>query len=294
MKPPLISVIIPFYNMEVFLAEAIESVLNQTYSDWELLLVNDGSTDKSTQIAAQYVQRFPASIFYFTHQDNRNRGLTLTRNEGLKNARGTYIALLDADDCWLEDKLEKQVAILEAYPDCALLGGASLYWYSWEHPEKEDIPIRVGGMNDQLVAPPRFAYDLYPLGEGAAPCPSSLIFKKDTAIRHGGFEPAFDGIFQMYEDQAFLAKMYLHEYVYMSSGCLDRYRQRTGSLVENVYQQGAYQAVRNFFLDWLLRYMDTRGIGENELRKRIRLARKPGQKGWFRKAKDLARKIINR
>src|ERR1700691_6786421 len=105
---PFVSIITPFYNTERFLQEAIESVLAQTYSNWELLLVDDGSTDGSTAIAHRYADRAPAKIRYLAHPGRENRGLSASRNLGIAGAGGEFLALLDADDVWLPQKLEQQ------------------------------------------------------------------------------------------------------------------------------------------------------------------------------------------
>jgi len=119
---PLVSVVVIFLNAEEFIQVAIESVLAQTYEEWELLVVDDGSTDKSRSIALQYVEKHPDKIRYLEHAGRQNRGMSASRNLGIANAKGEYIALLDADDVWLPNKLEHQVAILESQ-----LGTAMVY-----------------------------------------------------------------------------------------------------------------------------------------------------------------------
>lgn len=294
MNKAFVSIIVPFYNMELFLEEAVESVIAQTYTNWELLLIDDGSNDGSTAIAKKFAEAMPGKIFYHAHENFINKGLTETRNLGLQNAKGLYTALLDADDVWLPHKLETQVEILNRFPDCALIGGASQYWYSWNENDKEDSIIKVGGRNDELVHPPAFASYLYPLGEGAAPCPCSLIFKTEIAKKHKGFEPQFTGIYQMYEDQAFLIKMYLFEKIYMSSECLDKYRQRSNSLVDSVYETGQYNKVRKFYLEWLKNYVDENNIPDKLVRKKIAEAQMPFTHPVKYKFKKIFNKIFSK
>ena len=100
----LISVIMPAYNAEKFIADAIDSVLKQTYTDLELIIIDDGSTDKTSQIAKQYIT-WDNRIIYI-YQDRGGRGKA--RNKGLGHAKGRYIAFLDADDIWLPEKLAVQ------------------------------------------------------------------------------------------------------------------------------------------------------------------------------------------
>lgn len=105
----LISIIIPLYNTEKYLEETIDSIINQNYQYWELIIVNDGSTDSSYKIAQNYIQK-DNRISLITKE---NTGVSDTRNIGIKVAKGELIAFLDADDTWEVENLTKKVAILE-------------------------------------------------------------------------------------------------------------------------------------------------------------------------------------
>ncbi|MEK7138450.1 MAG: glycosyltransferase [Patescibacteria group bacterium] len=112
MTPKLVSIIIPAWNAKDYIREAVDSALNQTYPDIEVIVVNDGSTDNTEEILKTY---FPNPKFrYFKHE---NFGLAYTRNTGLKNANGGFIAFLDSDDIFLPEKIEHQVKALENNPD---------------------------------------------------------------------------------------------------------------------------------------------------------------------------------
>src|SRR5688572_8206551 len=100
---PLVSAIIIFLNGEKYLEEAIQSVIHQTYTNWELLLVDDGSSDKSTAIALSYANSFSNKIKYLEHEGHQNKGMSATRNLGINHSKGDYIGFLDADDVWLSD-----------------------------------------------------------------------------------------------------------------------------------------------------------------------------------------------
>lgn len=267
----LVSVIIPFFNEERFLEETVQSVLQQTYPHWEIILIDDGSSDGSTAIAKDHAARY-GNIFYVAHEGHANKGLSATRNAGIAKARGALIALLDADDVWLPQKLQKQVAIFQQHPEVALLCESSLYWYSWHNEAYNDVEIKIGAPGGKAYAPPQLSTQVYPLGSGAAPCPSGLMVKRETLLKLGGFEESFTGPNQMYEDQPFLAKFYLAETVFISSDCNNKYRQRHGSLVQKVKASGRYDEVRLFFLAWLQRYMDEKGIESNPVRTALRKA----------------------
>lgn len=117
---PSLSVVTAVYNGEKYLAEAIESILNQTYSDFDYILVNDGSTDKTADILSHYQredQRIRVSF-------QAHCGLAATRNRLFELARGTYVAILDADDIAFPDRLARQMSFLANHPEAALVGGA--------------------------------------------------------------------------------------------------------------------------------------------------------------------------
>lgn len=113
MKDDLISIIIPVYNAEKFLDETINTVLNQTYKNFELILVNDGSKDKSVDVIKKHNDKRIKLI------DNKNnKGAALSRNDGIRKAKGRYICFLDADDLWNKEKLEKQINFMKE-KECA-------------------------------------------------------------------------------------------------------------------------------------------------------------------------------
>lgn len=114
---PKVSVIIPVYNREKYVGEAISSILAQSFANFELLLIDDGSTDNSVEIMRSYTD---PRVRLVRHE--QNLGIPKTRNKGLQLARGDYIAILDSDDIAVSDRLAKQVAFLDRYKDYALVG----------------------------------------------------------------------------------------------------------------------------------------------------------------------------
>ena len=106
----LVSIITPVYNSQDYLEETILSVLNQTYSNWELLLIDDCSTDNSYEIIKKYLEK-DKRIKYL--KNDKNSGPAITRNRGIKEAKGEYIAFLDSDDLWYENKLERQINFMQ-------------------------------------------------------------------------------------------------------------------------------------------------------------------------------------
>ena len=114
---PKVTVFIPVYNREQYVGEAIESILAQTFSDFEILVVDDGSTDRSVDKIRSYTD---ARIRLISNEENL--GIPKTRNKGVELARGQYMAMLDSDDRAFPDRLEKQVAFLDLHPDYAQIG----------------------------------------------------------------------------------------------------------------------------------------------------------------------------
>ena len=113
-QPPLVSIIIPVFNREKFVATALKSVKSQTFRDWELIIVDDGSSDNSVDRCLKCLEGV-ANHYEIVHQDNAGAGAA--RATGIKHCRGTYIAFLDSDDEWYAHHLESCVAALEKNPD---------------------------------------------------------------------------------------------------------------------------------------------------------------------------------
>lgn len=105
----LVSVIMPSYNTANFISETIESVLAQTYTNWELIIVDDCSSDNTDEV----VERFLSDGRVRYLKNEKNSGAAVSRNKALREAHGKWIAFLDSDDLWLPDKLEKQIAFME-------------------------------------------------------------------------------------------------------------------------------------------------------------------------------------
>lgn len=105
----LVSIIMPSYNTAPYIAESIKSVIDQTYQDWELLIVDDCSSDNSDEVVEPFLD--DSRIHYY--KNNHNSGAAISRNRALREAKGKWIAFLDSDDLWLPEKLEKQIKFME-------------------------------------------------------------------------------------------------------------------------------------------------------------------------------------
>jgi glycosyltransferase involved in cell wall biosynthesis len=281
-----VSGITTFLNGERFIAEAIESVLAQTYVDWELLLVDDGSTDGATSIAKSYAARYPDRIRYLEHEGHRNRGISASRNVGLAAARGAYVAILDADDIWLPDKLTDQVALLEARPEVGLMYGNALYWHSWTG-RPEDRPrdhYASLGVADGVV-PGWHLLASQLRRPSTVPCPHSLLVRTEVLRRVGGFEDVFTG---MFEDQVWYAKLFLDGPVLVLNRSWERYRIHEDSCCAVARRDGSTESARLEYLEWLESYLRAVPATEREvyvaLRRSLWPYRYPRLHGLWRRA----------
>ena len=272
-KFPLVSVIIPFFNGGNWLAEAIESVIGQSYTHWEIILIDDGSENLTTDIAKSFAYKLPQKIVYTHHPGHINKGVTISRNAGIRLSKGTFIAFLDADDCWLKEKLIHQLTIFNQHPVVQMVCEASCFWYSWNNTKEKDVIVNIGVKPDSVYNAPELLKCLYPLGKGAPPCPTGIMIKREALHRSGGFEELFSGVYQLYEDQAFLCKIYLKEAVYVSGTANNLYRKRPGSLTSLANDEIHYNKVRMFFLNWLEEYLTQHHLHTNVVLQLITAAR---------------------
>ena len=282
--PPLVSVVLIFFNEARFVEDAIKSVVAQSCTDWELLLVDDGSTDGSDAIALRYANEHPDRIRYLTHECPANRGPSASRNLGIRHAQGTFLAFLDGDDVWLRNKLTEQLAIMVAEPDAAMLFGHSQHWYSWTgHPEDatRDHAPEIGATSGVCWPGPTLLTAMVER-RVLTPCPSSILVRADAVSAIGGFEDEFRNV---YEDQVFTAKMCLFGSIFIAPNTWDRYRQHSDSAYAVARSTGHSHVARTTFLEWLRSYLIQHHVSdvaltaavEAELRKALNPARVPSR-----------------
>ena len=165
---PKVTVLMSVYNGQKYLSEAVDSILNQTFANFEFLIIDDGSTDNSIKIINSYRD----SRIVFIKQDNR--GLPSALNIGLKNSKGKYIARMDADDICFPERLEVQYAFLEACEDCVVVGSnAEVIDVHGMHLFTSDQDISWETIREKLPITPFFH--------------SSTMFRKEEIIRCGGY-----------------------------------------------------------------------------------------------------------
>lgn len=186
-KSPKVSVLLSVHNHEQYVGQAIESVLRQTYQDWELIIIDDGSQDRSPDVARQYND---GRIQFFRSEENK--GAILTFNDLLDKAKGEYIASLDSDDIWYDSKLEEQIAYLEQHKEM----GACFSWAEFIDEEGElysstkrecDCDIHIFMHENRTQAQClRYFFD-----NDNYLCRSSVVMRAAVVQELGGFDPRF-------------------------------------------------------------------------------------------------------
>jgi glycosyltransferase involved in cell wall biosynthesis len=292
---PAVSVVVPFFNARAFLPEAIESVFGQTFGGWELLLVDDGSTDGSTDVAKEWAARAPDRVRCLEHEQRANRGVAASRNLGISKARAPYVAFLDADDVWFPPKLEHQVAILDAEPRAAMVCGPSQFWYSWSgRPEDRDRDyVKDLRVDSGLAAPPSLLISYLTRGTFVAN-PSTILVRREVLDRVRGFEECFLGAVQTWEDAAFLSKVQLREAVFVTAECWSRYRRHEHSLLAVMNRTGYMEEGRAFFLGWLERYLTQQGVTTPAIWQAHRRAQWPFRHPVLHRLRTAARAVSRR
>ncbi len=200
---PKVSVIIPTYNRSEYISETIDSVVAQTYKDFEIIVVDDGSTDNTKEVLAKYGSKIKVI-------DQVNSERAIARNNGVQNSSGEYIAFLDSDDLWLEDKLEKQVKILDEMKDVVLVYGQSL------RIDEKSSDIKAAKRQKEGYSGDAFEKLLI---RNIITSPTPVLRKKDFEKIDG-----FQTKYIPYEDWEFWIRMSLLGKFYYISEPLSRYR----------------------------------------------------------------------
>jgi glycosyltransferase involved in cell wall biosynthesis len=185
-----VEVIIPTFNRAQYLDRAVQSVLSQTYKDFKLHIVDDGSTDETSSVLEKY-EKHPQVVIH----RHENRGVSAARNFAVTKSTHEWISFLDSDDEWLPNKLEKQISFLKENPQCQFL-------------HAEEIWIRNGVRVNPKVKHNKGPIDLFKRSlEFCLISPSTVIMKRDLFIKHGMFNESFT----VCEDYDLWLKILAHE-----------------------------------------------------------------------------------
>ncbi len=196
---PKVSINLCCYNSEKYLRETVESIVTQTYKDWELIIINDGSSDSTEAIIYEYIKQGYLIIYYY----QENKGLANSRNEALKRSKGEYIAFIDHDDIWLPGKLEKQIGLLENDQDISLVY-SNYFWFNAKNTRK----LVLKGSQSTGYVFEKFLYN-YPVGILTA-----IIRRSSLDCLSGGF---FDKNLNLCEEyDIFMRLAYKHKADYIN------------------------------------------------------------------------------
>lgn len=168
---PKISILMGIYNCAATLPEAIDSILAQTCTDWELILCDDGSKDDTYQVAEGYRQRFPDKIKLL--KNPHNMGLNQTLNNCLEVAEGTYIARMDGDDISVPERFQKELDFLEGHPEFAVVSSAMIYF-------DQDGDFRTGGCLTPQPQPAQLVH-------GTIHCHAPCMVRREVICQVGGY-----------------------------------------------------------------------------------------------------------
>src|SRR5688572_16824606 len=170
---PTVSVVIPLYNARDVILETVQSVLAQTWKDYEIVVIDDGSTDGSGEVARAF-----GPAFRYVRQENR--GVARARNRGIEESTGTYIALLDHDDLWHPTKLEKQVTVLARRPEVGMV------ITDVAHIDRQGRPMGIigKGYNPSETFARLFV-------RGYVPTPSAALIRRSVLTKVGGLDESF-------------------------------------------------------------------------------------------------------
>lgn len=207
-KVPLISVVLPTYNRSLFLKESIETVLEQTVQDFELIVIDDGSTDNTRQVIKPYLDHPQVHYFY-----QENRGVSAARNNGLGHARGRFVALQDSDDLWMPDKLERQLPLFDVSPRIGLVHGKVSFFDS-----------ETGSVKGEKFEGETLTH--FDILRHRLPATQTLIFRKEVL---SGFEGFLEGL-SVSEDYVFCAHISEKWGVHGTSEVVARVRQHAGQM----------------------------------------------------------------
>lgn len=262
-RRPLVSVIIPAYDVEDYIGPAIESALAQCYPNVEVVVVNDGSTDSTPAVIARYAGRVVVV-------DQENQGLAGARNAGLRVARGEYIALLDGDDTWLPERIERLVSVLDAHPELAMVTSDSYVMEGFEPTEKRSYVHRrkrpfPATVEDQVPEIARFNFLFI-----------GVLFRRELMDRFGMFlvgpRRGLPGSIEGAEDYELWTRYVVNG---ARAGYIDEplgyYRVRPGSLSQSPHQGVAHQ---------------------NVLQRHLPALWKQGARGYARDAYDIATRVV--
>ena len=277
-RHPRFSVITIVRDGEEHLAEAIASVQDQSVEDWELHIVDDGSSDGTLELATRLAADDPARIHLHRHPGGENRGMSASRNLGLRHAVGAFVTWLDHDDRFLPRKLETLHAALDRCPEAVAAIGPCRRWRSWTSSKMEDEDQSFPNIEPHRLLPPPGLLPVFLANPRSVPL--APLVRRRPLVAMGGHVERFRG---MHEDQAFLARLMFRHPVIVIPDVLHLYRQHESSCVARTHRSGLDVRTRRRFLHWLAMEFETCGPRDEKLRLEIARATRATRSWRFRR-----------
>ena len=254
-----VSVVMAFHNEQRFLREALESVLSQSFQPFEILLVDDGSTDGSVGIAAEFARLIP-TLSLLTHPGHEQLGVWASRALGIQRSSGTLVAFLDADDRWDPEHLAAYVRAWVDNPQVGMVVGRAVVWNSWADRELTDSLTPLAFPPGSVVSPPDLLSAV--LRDGAVTVPVCSFVAERADVLRAVLSTA--GLRGIYEDQALLAILQLRCCAVVVQEASAYYRKHSNSTTAKATARGEYHPAlpnpsRSAYLTWLGQLLEVSG-----------------------------------
>ena len=289
-KNPLVSVVVPLFNGGNYIKDTLMSILSQSYDNFEILVVDDSSSDDGPIKVSEFMEQYPDKIRMLSHPDHKNLGVAPSRNVAIRNAKGYYIAFLDQDDIWLPDKLEKQIVALQQYPEASLVYAKVIYI---DEGGKEK---KIRGIHPTygkgVVGNPRNVFSKL-IQEDFIPNLTVLV-KKSCLERVGLLD---EGPRYEYEDWLLLSKLaYFYKFLFIPE-VLGKWREHSSNYSSNIFNTGQFRDAEEHCTIALFSFLvNESGVAFNKIRKHLRCrvwrlflrAR-----SWGASKKELAKHVLN-
>ena len=256
----LVSVVVPLYNGAKYIESTLMSILSQSYNNYEILVVDDGSTDDGPARVSRLLEQFPGRILLFTHPDRGNHWIAASRNLAIQNAHGTYVAFVDQDDLWLPEKLERQVEALQRFPEAAFVYAKAAFI------DQQGSEKLVSGLHltegRGVSGKPQNVFGKL-IKENFIPT-LTVLAKKSCLERVGLLD---EGPRYEYEDWLLLSKLAFFYKVIFIPEVLSKYRVHNSNYSSYLFDTGLFYHAEEHYTVTLFSFLNQQGIPHNQVRK---------------------------
>jgi glycosyltransferase involved in cell wall biosynthesis len=287
---PKVSIITPLYNGSKTLNETAASVMSQDYPDWEWILFDDGSSDRTIELADQIVSMGKGKVKFFTHEGNANHGTAYTRNRAFEKSTGEIISFIDQDDIWYNDRLSHQLRILADHPECGMIWSPAMYWYT-SRTFVQPVGYKGTGLQTGVYQPPAFV-KIFLSDLKGTPLPSGSLVRRKAYEDVKGYEESIRGS----EDIVLWLKIAGRYPIYFDDKVLIKYRKHEDSTLRVAKRSGKMDEWDLVFYKWVNDFLKLSGaekelIEENEFAYYKTLKRVLSKESYLKSRKNLFRRL---